>query len=184
MQEHNSPGTVINVASMGGFFPMEIAPVYAATKAGVIHYTRCLPFAVFSISCLSSFLRSPSSLFHLLRLPLRSRTPPGPFFRLACLPPRKLSRASSLACSALQALAQPCPDSFFFKIWAAQRQSSTARGIRTGVWHVRLFTAAEQETELDATRFECCSQIFVERKRRISRAPNPSCPVGSAPTIQ
>lgn len=35
-------GVVINTASMGGLLPMPAAPVYAATKAAVIHFTRSL----------------------------------------------------------------------------------------------------------------------------------------------
>jgi NAD(P)-dependent dehydrogenase (short-subunit alcohol dehydrogenase family) len=37
-------GVIINIASMGGFVPMPDAPVYAATKAGVINFTRSLAY--------------------------------------------------------------------------------------------------------------------------------------------
>jgi NAD(P)-dependent dehydrogenase (short-subunit alcohol dehydrogenase family) len=33
-------GQVINVASMAGILPLPFAPTYAATKAGIINYTR------------------------------------------------------------------------------------------------------------------------------------------------
>ena len=33
-------GVVINVASMAGILPLQFAPTYAASKAGVISYTR------------------------------------------------------------------------------------------------------------------------------------------------
>ncbi len=33
-------GVVINVASMAGILPLPFAPTYAATKAGIINYTR------------------------------------------------------------------------------------------------------------------------------------------------
>jgi NAD(P)-dependent dehydrogenase (short-subunit alcohol dehydrogenase family) len=33
---------VVNVASMGGLLPMPQSPVYAATKAGVVNFTRSL----------------------------------------------------------------------------------------------------------------------------------------------
>lgn len=35
-------GVIINTASMGGLLPMPTAPIYAATKAGVINFTRSL----------------------------------------------------------------------------------------------------------------------------------------------
>lgn len=35
-------GVIINTASMGGLLPMPYAPVYAATKAAVVHFTRSL----------------------------------------------------------------------------------------------------------------------------------------------
>lgn len=37
-------GVVINTASMGGLLPMPGSPVYAATKAGVINFTRSLAY--------------------------------------------------------------------------------------------------------------------------------------------
>mmetsp|Transcript_28821 Transcript_28821/g.73503 ORF Transcript_28821/g.73503 Transcript_28821/m.73503 type:complete len:670 (-) Transcript_28821:412-2421(-) len=33
-------GSVVAIASAGGFFPMPVAPVYAAAKAGVVHFVR------------------------------------------------------------------------------------------------------------------------------------------------
>jgi 15-hydroxyprostaglandin dehydrogenase (NAD) len=35
-------GVIVNTASMGGLLPMPDAPVYAATKAGVVNFTRSL----------------------------------------------------------------------------------------------------------------------------------------------
>ena len=37
-------GVIINTASMGGLLPMPDAPVYAATKAGVVNFTRSLAY--------------------------------------------------------------------------------------------------------------------------------------------
>ncbi len=37
-------GVIVNTASMGGIFPMPSAPVYAATKAGVVNFTRSLGY--------------------------------------------------------------------------------------------------------------------------------------------
>ena len=37
-------GVIINTASMGGLLPMPTAPIYAATKAGVINFTRSLAY--------------------------------------------------------------------------------------------------------------------------------------------
>jgi NAD(P)-dependent dehydrogenase (short-subunit alcohol dehydrogenase family) len=37
-------GVVVNTASMGGFLPMPGAPVYAATKAAVVNFTRSLAY--------------------------------------------------------------------------------------------------------------------------------------------
>jgi NAD(P)-dependent dehydrogenase (short-subunit alcohol dehydrogenase family) len=37
-------GVIVNTASMGGLIPMPGSPVYAATKAGVIHFSRSLAF--------------------------------------------------------------------------------------------------------------------------------------------
>ncbi len=41
MRDHGG-GVIINTASMGGLLPMPYAPVYAATKAAVVHFTRSL----------------------------------------------------------------------------------------------------------------------------------------------
>lgn len=37
-------GVVINTASMGGLLPMPTAPVYAATKAGIVNFSRSLAY--------------------------------------------------------------------------------------------------------------------------------------------
>jgi NAD(P)-dependent dehydrogenase (short-subunit alcohol dehydrogenase family) len=37
-------GVIVNTASMGGLLPMPTSPVYAATKAGVINFTRSLAY--------------------------------------------------------------------------------------------------------------------------------------------
>src|SRR5690606_256050 len=37
-------GVIINTASMGGLLPMPTAPVYAASKAGVVNFTRSLAY--------------------------------------------------------------------------------------------------------------------------------------------
>lgn len=37
-------GVIVNTASMGGLLPMPDSPVYAATKAGVINFTRSLAY--------------------------------------------------------------------------------------------------------------------------------------------
>lgn len=42
MKDNEEGGAVINVASMGGLLPMPQAPIYGATKAGVIHFSRSL----------------------------------------------------------------------------------------------------------------------------------------------
>lgn len=42
MRERGLGGVIVNVGSMGGLRPMPAAPVYAATKAAVIHFTRSL----------------------------------------------------------------------------------------------------------------------------------------------
>ena len=42
MRRRGGGGVVVNTASMGGLVPMAEAPVYAATKAGIIHFTRSL----------------------------------------------------------------------------------------------------------------------------------------------
>jgi NAD(P)-dependent dehydrogenase (short-subunit alcohol dehydrogenase family) len=43
MREHGG-GLIVNTASMGGLLPMPDAPVYAATKAAVVHLTRSLAY--------------------------------------------------------------------------------------------------------------------------------------------
>lgn len=42
MVKNEKGGVIINVASIGGILPMAQSPVYGATKAGVIHFSRCL----------------------------------------------------------------------------------------------------------------------------------------------
>merc|ERR1712137_473976 len=42
MRKSKQGGIIINTASMGGIFPMDYNPVYAASKAGVIHFSRSL----------------------------------------------------------------------------------------------------------------------------------------------
>jgi len=37
-------GVIVNTSSMGGLIPMAMSPVYAASKAGVIHFTRSLAY--------------------------------------------------------------------------------------------------------------------------------------------
>lgn len=37
-------GVIVNTASMGGLLPMPNSPVYAATKAGVVNFTRSLSY--------------------------------------------------------------------------------------------------------------------------------------------
>ncbi len=37
-------GAIVNTASMGGLLPMPNSPVYAATKAGVVNFTRSLAY--------------------------------------------------------------------------------------------------------------------------------------------
>ncbi len=44
MQEQGRGGVVINTASMGGLLPMPGSPVYAASKAGVVNFTRSLAY--------------------------------------------------------------------------------------------------------------------------------------------
>ena len=41
---HARGGVIINTASMGGLLPMPASPVYAATKAGVVNFTRSLAY--------------------------------------------------------------------------------------------------------------------------------------------
>lgn len=42
LRRQGGGGVIINVASMGGLVPMPGSPVYAASKAGVIHFSRSL----------------------------------------------------------------------------------------------------------------------------------------------
>jgi 15-hydroxyprostaglandin dehydrogenase (NAD) len=42
MSELGRGGVIVNTASMGGLRPMPTAPVYAATKAGVVNFSRSL----------------------------------------------------------------------------------------------------------------------------------------------
>jgi 15-hydroxyprostaglandin dehydrogenase (NAD) len=44
MRELGRGGVIVNTASMGGLRPMPTAPVYAATKAGVVNFSRSLAF--------------------------------------------------------------------------------------------------------------------------------------------
>ena len=44
LRKHQRGGVVINTASMGGLLPMPNSPVYAATKAGVVNFTRSLAY--------------------------------------------------------------------------------------------------------------------------------------------
>ncbi|HEY8489849.1 MAG TPA: SDR family oxidoreductase [Dehalococcoidia bacterium] len=44
MRRQGGGGVIVNTASMGGLIPMAGSPVYAATKAGVIHFSRSLAY--------------------------------------------------------------------------------------------------------------------------------------------
>jgi 15-hydroxyprostaglandin dehydrogenase (NAD) len=44
LRRQGGGGVIINTASMGGLVPMPRDPVYAASKAGVIHFSRSLAF--------------------------------------------------------------------------------------------------------------------------------------------
>ncbi|MBI2766068.1 MAG: SDR family NAD(P)-dependent oxidoreductase [Chloroflexi bacterium] len=44
MKKSREGGVIINTASMGGLLPMPGSPVYAASKAGVINFTRSLAY--------------------------------------------------------------------------------------------------------------------------------------------
>lgn len=44
LRTQGTGGVIVNTASMGGLVPMPTGPVYAATKAGVIHFSRSLAF--------------------------------------------------------------------------------------------------------------------------------------------
>jgi len=43
-KKHDRSGVIINVASMAGIFPVPLTPVYAATKAGIVNFTRSLNY--------------------------------------------------------------------------------------------------------------------------------------------
>lgn len=44
MRRAGKGGAIVNTASMGGLLPMPDSPVYAATKAGVVNFTRSLGY--------------------------------------------------------------------------------------------------------------------------------------------
>jgi NAD(P)-dependent dehydrogenase (short-subunit alcohol dehydrogenase family) len=44
LRRHGGGGVIINTASMAGLVPVPTTPVYAASKAGVIHFTRSLAY--------------------------------------------------------------------------------------------------------------------------------------------
>ncbi len=44
MRRSGKGGAIVNTASMGGLLPMPDSPVYAATKAGVVNFTRSLAY--------------------------------------------------------------------------------------------------------------------------------------------
>ena len=44
LRKYQRGGVVINTASMGGLLPMPNSPVYAATKAGVVNFSRSLAY--------------------------------------------------------------------------------------------------------------------------------------------
>ncbi len=44
LRQRGGGGVIINTSSMGGLVPMPTTPVYAASKAGVIHFSRSLAF--------------------------------------------------------------------------------------------------------------------------------------------
>jgi len=44
MRAQGGGGVIVNTASMGGLIPMPGSPVYAAAKAGVIHFSRSLAY--------------------------------------------------------------------------------------------------------------------------------------------
>jgi NAD(P)-dependent dehydrogenase (short-subunit alcohol dehydrogenase family) len=43
-REQGGGGVIVNTASMGGMVPMPTSPIYAASKAGVIHFSRSLGY--------------------------------------------------------------------------------------------------------------------------------------------
>jgi NAD(P)-dependent dehydrogenase (short-subunit alcohol dehydrogenase family) len=44
LRRQGGGGVIVNTASMGGLIPMANSPVYAASKAGVIHFSRSLAY--------------------------------------------------------------------------------------------------------------------------------------------
>ena len=44
LRQQGDGGVIVNTASMGGIVPMPTGPVYAASKAGVIHFSRSLGY--------------------------------------------------------------------------------------------------------------------------------------------
>lgn len=44
MRRGGKPGAIVNTSSIVGLWPMPLSPVYAAAKAGVIHFTRSLGY--------------------------------------------------------------------------------------------------------------------------------------------
>lgn len=44
MRSQGGGGVIVNTASMGGLIPMAGSPIYAAAKAGVIHFSRSLAY--------------------------------------------------------------------------------------------------------------------------------------------
>lgn len=44
MRRRGKGGVIVNTASMGGLLPMPDSPVYAASKAGVVNFTRSLAY--------------------------------------------------------------------------------------------------------------------------------------------
>ena len=44
LRRQGGGGVIVNTASMGGIVPMPTGPVYAASKAGVIHFSRSLGY--------------------------------------------------------------------------------------------------------------------------------------------
>jgi 15-hydroxyprostaglandin dehydrogenase (NAD) len=44
LRAQDGGGVIVNTASMGGMVPMPTSPIYAASKAGVIHFSRSLGY--------------------------------------------------------------------------------------------------------------------------------------------
>jgi NAD(P)-dependent dehydrogenase (short-subunit alcohol dehydrogenase family) len=44
LRAQSGGGVIVNTASMGGIVPMPTGPIYAASKAGVIHFSRSLGY--------------------------------------------------------------------------------------------------------------------------------------------